>query len=396
MPIDIQDTQLTTLDGYLANTEAVPVTADPTIAQSVVQKLTAANAAQKLTTATADLHRCLSQLAIGTKPEQLTVSPETDALIGFAGALQSKLIAAQTIHASDTEAIKEAALAWVKQILHVISAIGLQYASDPSQIGRVSSFVDRYNKRAATHAYLQILTNLLLSYQIARTGEEEKEQPTVWSPLATVRGQSATEIMRIIIRATATDQQLEADLDSLLFNLAKAVHLEWSPPQVQPVWRQSAVLYEWVNAQTTRDRVGAQFAPYLAKLLSGSAEAYDPEFHAAFNAMLQAVQLYYQSLPATAAVQSEANTPAPAPAVTPPASTSAPQQIPVSTPATVQSTPIITPTTTESVPVPGATVDLRTAQPTPPTPPSQPAPTASQTTDQPPADQPRIKPLNLP
>lgn len=372
------DLQRNSVDRYLSGQARLPVLLDEQLLQRVIQGLT--SQPQLLQQVFGELQKVRSAVVDGLAFNAIVLPANIDTAIGFSNYIQSRLVASQAINAEEKEFIRQDILEAIDELLHCVAAISIQ-----SKVTSPESLSQQYSRRYIVHLSQQLWLDLGLNAEVVKEEDIGKAQYQTWIPLRSIQQFSTSELLRVVLRTTIINPQIDNDLNSLLYQLAKGVHLEWSPKLQTDsflLWQRENDMLEWVSSQETRDRIGAQFAPYLAKLLAGTAHAYDPEFHSAFNAVLQAVQLYYQTYQAPAVVPTGTGSITPITPMTPPTSQ---VWIPVATEPLAP--PTLTPTSDQPVAVPGATVDLRT---TPPESAKSSAPPI-----QPESDKPRIKPINI-
>ncbi len=359
--MDTIPVQVGTLDAYLEGRQPIPSFLDAALVERIAAQ--AASAPQDaLRNARSELTNALGLVAGTAKPETISISSGSDTLTGFSAALQPKLIATSTISGGDPDEIRGSMTLLIQQLLDAIGALELQLALNPVKPLDTKEAIRRYNRRCAVHQFLLFWTDYLVNARIVKLSTKNDPEPERWSPIGSIQRPSPGELIRMLIRATVVDEQIDDDLNSLLFQLARGVHLDLGQTidPVRLLWRQENenTLLDWVTNQETRDRVGGSVAPYIAHLLTMQAEPYDPEFHAAFDAMLQAVQLYYQSQPVQA-------TATPLPATPASVEPGQPVRIPVTVAPEPAAAPAPAPASAPTTPIPepvtgtGATVDFR-------------------------------------
>ena len=402
------------MNEYLLSQQPLEAVIDTVIVSDIQSRLNGqTNQAASLDKGIADLFVALTTLLNGGKPDKLVIPPDTDAFTQLQKQIQSTIVASSVVQQGDTDSIREDVLANIDRVLHCLAALRLQLQLDPTKLTDYANIAQRYNARHTVNLYLNDTVQHLLNTDVDRWDQRDQPNATRWIPLQTVLSKSVTELIRFVIRSVPPNDQVDENFTSLLYEFIKGVHLEWNPPvpPEQLLWQRNneRALDDLARSQEFRDRVGADFAPYLEKLLKGPVETYEPEFQAAYDSILKEVQRYYltsnPSLDMTA--QSAAMPTNPMQIVTPliiPATQpqSSIQQIPITTqpqPTTTQ--PVITPLPQTPISTPVAppadtaapTVDFR--RPTAPSPASESAPTP-QPAPPPAADPSKVKPLNLP
>ena len=309
-------------------------------------------------------------LQSGTKPDQLSISTETEAVTQISKQIQATIVASSVVQGGETDLIRDDVLAIIDHTLHSLAAVQLQLRIDPSQLSNLDLIAERYNVRHAANENLTDWTKTLLNLDVERWDQRGQATVERWIPLETMKSKSVSELIRYIIRAVPISDQIDENFTSILFELTKGTLPELNIDLNQARQTQEAALERLARAQDVRDRIGATFASYLAKLLVQHVQTYESEFQAAYESALQEVQRQYQADPSII------------PTMNPEVEKSPANQTPLIMPTKeiAEQIPIPTSTTTSSSPPP--TVDFRHVpaasndQATPPnsTPPPTPAP----------------------
>ena len=357
------------------------------------------NLPTQLQVASKELQQLLEQLD-GNKPiEQLTVSPVTETLTKFNTQYQARKVASAAIDPDELRAlIRSDLITQLNNLLALSDELARFPANQPNQINFDRADA-RFNHKAGTAALLTYRTGLFLTTETEK-GTAPEASPAIaaetWIPLQTLKGKSVGELLRIVLRTIPVDEQLDADISDLCAALLQGAETD---PDVLPTIEQSGLdrsytgLADLAASQAFRDATGPVLAPVLNVLVDHSEIApYDEAFRTAYDAAVQFVTAQAMATPKTAEQLAEPTTQAAgAPLITPPAT---PASIPTSV--TPPTTPIA-PTTT-SIPVTTQPAAAPTAQPAVPAvdfrhPEQTPQQPATPPTS--PADQTKIKPINI-
>lgn len=236
----------------------------------------------------------------GKKSKDLPIRAETEILLQLQERLAAKAIAAEVVDGGDESLIAEDLLSSINEQLHLAIALRDELFFLGKDITAIDSatLAERYNKRVTACLYLD---DKIVAYLKERVSKVENPDE-IWTPLDELKNKNQEQMLGYIIKAIPVDETVNDHLNTFIFTLLRAAHIELDLPLIAKdpasLFVSGNSLLKVVEAQDCREAIGASFAPYFKKLVDlAGVESFDPLFRTAYFGAVSFLQRYYAQHP---------------------------------------------------------------------------------------------------
>lgn len=260
---------------------------------------------QRYRAAQVELIRLLTEIErTKTLPRDPMISSETDAILHIKRQYDARLTTGSLIanQAENVAAAVEDLRQALRNITALLDDVAATGATTRDQVD-VERAVTRYNLRYNTLRLFQDRTEKLSNPELDGNLIGPGKRP----PLESLRGKSATELLRVITRVIPTDQTVDRDITDLFVAILEGARFDPGLEGGRHAQElEYGILWDMAGTQDFREYLGAYASELIeAVLKSQHVEAYDECFRNTYFSAISYLLRYLRTHPAPKSVPSK-------------------------------------------------------------------------------------------